>query len=247
MADKTFLDNFTPKQSFVMGIVLTILALGTLGFLFTLKGGGSLDLGKSAKRAAAPAAPTAPAAPSHGGGMAAGEAREVTNDDHIRGADNAKITVIEYSDFECPFCSRHHPTMNQLITDNNDVAWIYRHFPLNSIHPNAQKAAEASECAAEQGKFWEFADLLFESQQLGMARSQLTGYARQVGLNTSKFDECVDSGKYADKVAADAVDGQTAGGTGTPFSVVVAEDGTQIPVSGAVPLAQLQSVIDSLR
>lgn len=245
MAEKTFLDNFTPKQAFVMGIVLTILALGTLGFLYTLKG-GSLDLGT--KRVAAPAAPAA-GAPSYDdvGAPPAGEAREVGKDDHVRGANNAKISVIEYSDFECPFCSRHHPTMNQLITDNDDVAWVYRHFPLNSIHPNAQKAAEASECAADQDKFWELADLMFEKQAQGLTRPQLTALAREVGLNTSKFDDCVDSGKYADKVAADAIDGQTAGGTGTPFSVVIGPDGTQVPVSGAVPLSQLQAVIDSLR
>jgi len=244
MAEKTFLDNFTSKQAFVMGIVLTILALGTLGFIYTLKG-GSLNLG-SGKRAAAPAAPAAGAPLYDDQVLPAGDAREVTKDDHIRGASNAKITVIEYSDFECPFCQRHHPTMNQLILDNDDVAWVYRHFPLNSIHPSAQKAAEASECAADQNKFWEYSDILFENSP-NIGRAQLTAIAQELGLNISKFDGCVDSGEKADKVAADAIDGQTAGGTGTPFSIVIAEDGTQIPVSGAVPLAQLQSVIDSLR
>ncbi|MDD3896751.1 MAG: thioredoxin domain-containing protein [Candidatus Peribacteraceae bacterium] len=81
--------------------------------------------------------------------------------DHIRGDKNAAYSLIEYSDFECPFCARHWPTMNQLIADDSDVNWVYRHFPLG-FHPQAQPAAEASECAAEQGKFWEYADLLSE-------------------------------------------------------------------------------------
>lgn len=244
---KDFLDNFTPKQAFVMGIVLTVLALGTLGFLWTLKG-GSLALGTSGNRAAAPN-PSAQL-PSDSfddfGSGSADAVRPVDKDDHIRGNEKAAITVIEYSDFECPFCARFHPTMNQLITDNKDVRWVYRHFPLTSIHPNAQKAAEASECAAEQNKFWEYSDKLFESQALGLSRAQLTQYAKDIGLNAAKFDDCVNTGKYAAKVQADAANAQAAGGTGTPFSVVVA-NGNAIPVSGAVPLAQLQSIVDSLR
>lgn len=245
MAEKTFLDNFTPKQAFVMGIVLTILALGTLGFLYSLKG-GSLSLGaKAANRGAAPAA--VGAAPTAAAPTAAADVRPVGDDDHIRGDANAPITIIEYSDFECPFCGRFHPTVNQVVADNSDVNWVYRHFPLNSIHPNAQKAAEASECAADQGKFWEFADKLFEGQgTLGVGRAQLSAYAKELGLNTGTFDDCVDSGEYASKVQADALDAQSGGGTGTPFSVIVA-NGQQIPVSGAVPLSQIESIIASLR
>ncbi|MDD5469853.1 MAG: DsbA family protein [Candidatus Peribacteraceae bacterium] len=81
--------------------------------------------------------------------------------DYIRGDKGATYSLIEYSDFECPFCARHHPTMQQFIADEPDVNWVYRHFPLG-FHPNAQRAAEASECAGEQGKFWEYADLLYE-------------------------------------------------------------------------------------
>lgn len=247
MAEKSFLDNFTPKQSFVMGIVLTILALGTLGFLWTLKG-GSLKLGGgSANRGAAPAAVQPTAADPTGGMPAMADARPVDDSDHIRGDVDAPITIIEYSDFQCPFCQRFHPTVNQIVAENPDVNWVYRHFPLTSIHPDAQKAAEGAECAAEQGKFWEFADKLFDGQDtVGVGRAQLTVYANDLGLNVSKFDDCVDTGKYASKVQADALDGQAAGGTGTPFSVILA-GGQQIPVSGAVPLAQVESIIDSLR
>lgn len=246
MGEKTFLDNFTPKQAFTMGIVLTILALGTLGFLYTLKG-GSLDLGsKSGNRGAAPAAVAAPSAPSGGGAVAQANARPVDGSDSIRGDENAPITIIEYSDFECPFCARFHPTMNELISNNDDVNWVYRHFPLSSIHPNAQKAAEASECAGDQGKFWEMADAMFNGGASSLTRAGLTQHAKTIGLNTSKFDACVDGGDFADKVAADAADAQAAGGTGTPFSVIIA-GGQQIPVSGAVPLSQIESIIASLR
>lgn len=243
MGEKTFLDNFTSKQAFIMGIVLTILAMGTLGFLYTLKG-GSLNLGtKSANRGAAPAA-IVPSAPSGGGAVANANARPVDDNDHIRGDENAPITIIEYSDYECPFCSRFHPTMNELIANNDDVRWIYRHFPLSSIHRDAQKAAEGAECAGDQGKFWEMTDLLFAGA--GVTRPQLSQYAKTLGLNVSKFDACVDNGDFADKVAADAADAQGAGGTGTPFSVIIA-NGQQIPVSGAVPLSQIESIISSLR
>ena len=81
--------------------------------------------------------------------------------DHIRGDKDAAFTIIEYSDFECPFCSRHHPTLKQLIEDEPDVNWVYRHFPLG-FHASAQRAAEASECANEQGKFWEYTDMIYE-------------------------------------------------------------------------------------
>lgn len=246
MAEKSFLDNFTPKQAFVMGIVLTVLALGTLGFLYNLKG-GSLSLGeKSGNRGAAPAPTAVAPTPSQPTAAPTADARPVDDTDHIRGNVDAPITIIEYSDFECPFCGRFHPTMNQVVANNDDVNWVYRHFPLSSIHPNAQKAAEASECAADQGKFWEMADEMIENQAAGLSRAQLSTYAGNIGLNVSTFDDCVDSGKYAQKVAADAADGQGAGATGTPFSVIVA-DGQQIPVSGAVPLTQIESIIASLR
>lgn len=90
--------------------------------------------------------------------------KEVTSSDHVRGNVNAPITLIEFSDFDCPFCKRFHPTMTQLLDEYPDkVRWVYRHLPLTDLHPNAAKKALASECAAEQGKFWEFADRLIET------------------------------------------------------------------------------------
>lgn len=95
--------------------------------------------------------------------------RPVTNDDFIRGTSDASLTVVEYSDFECPFCSRHHPTLDRLVSEDSDVRWVYRHFPLASIHPQATAAALAGECVAEQAGndgFWYFADFIFANQQL---------------------------------------------------------------------------------
>ena len=88
----------------------------------------------------------------------------VSKEDHMRGSMNAPVTIIEYSDFSCPFCKRFHPSLQQALREyDGKVRWIYRHFPLSAIHPNALKQANASECANEQGKFWEYADMLFES------------------------------------------------------------------------------------
>ena len=249
--DNSFLDKFTSKQSSVMGIIITLLALGTVGFLYTLKG-GSLSLGSTGGSAGSDrvvrAPTTPPPSPPRGGGV--GDIRPVdVKKDHIRGDKNAPITVIEYSDFECPFCKRFHATMNQLLADNKDVRWVYRQFPLDSLHSKARKEAEATECAGEQGKFWEMADKIFEvtPSNDGLDLAKLPDYAKQVGVkDINKFQKCLDSGKFASHVAEDLADATTAGGTGTPYSVVLVGD-QKIPVSGAVPLSQLQSIIDSVR
>jgi protein-disulfide isomerase len=125
---------------------------------------------------------------------------------------------------------------------------VYRHFPLSSIHPNAQKAAEASECVAEQGgndAFWEFADMMFES---GLGRDNYIAYAEDLGLNVATFTDCFDSGKFAQKVADDLADGSAAGVRGTPGSVIVDhETGETRIVSGALPMSSFQSIIDTLK
>lgn len=170
--------------------------------------------------------------------------------DHIRGDKNAKVFVIEYSDFECPFCKRFHPTMQQLFSDyQGKVAWVYRHFPL-SFHANAQKEAEASECASEQGgndAFWKYADKILErttSNGTGFALTDLVPLAKEIGLDDAKFKSCLDSGKYAKHVQQDEQEGQAAGVTGTPGSIIWTKDGKSQLISGAVPLSSLKAVID---
>lgn len=170
--------------------------------------------------------------------------------DHIRGAANAKVTVIEYSDYECPFCKRFHTTLQQLLQEYpNDVRWVYRHFPLEQLHSKAKAEANASECAAEQGKFWEFSDIVFRETPSndGLDLAKLPEYAREAGVaNIAQFQSCVSSNKYASKVEEDLADAESAGGQGTPYSVVIGPDGTKKPISGAQPYATVKATIDSL-
>ena len=234
--------DMQPKQSMVLGLSIGVAAISTIGFFVLLFGGqlptGSKVAGTNTNIAAAPTAPSAPIAPTEpGGNIAAAPARA---DDHVRGNPNGKVVIIEYSDFECPFCGRHFPTINQILTEyGDDVKFIYRHFPLVSIHPNAQKSAEASECAAEQGKFWEYHDILF-ANQTALTIPSLKQYAGQLGLNQSQFDSCLDTGKYASKVTAHAQEAQQVGVSGTPGTFVNDE-----LVSGAYPFSTFQQLIEA--
>jgi protein-disulfide isomerase len=161
--------------------------------------------------------------------------------DHIRGPKNAKVTLIEYSDFECPFCKRHSPTMDQALKDfPKDVRLIYRHFPLTSIHPNAQKAAEGSECAAKLGgddAFWKFHDKMLEAT--AMSNDVFVQAAKAIGLNEANFKKCLDSGEMAGRVNSDAAAGNDAGVQGTPATFV---NGSL--VSGAVPYSEFKTMIE---
>lgn len=159
---------------------------------------------------------------------------------HIAGNKNAKIKLVEYSDFECPFCERAYPTFKQLIAEYGDKISIeYKHYPLG-FHKNAQKAAEASECAGEQGKFWQFHDKIFENQK-SLSPSALKQWAGDIKLNTAKFNSCLDSGKYAAKVNAHFTEGQSKGVNGTPTTYINGEE-----VVGAQPYEAFKAVIDKL-
>jgi len=165
----------------------------------------------------------------------------VVDGDYIRGNPNAPITIIEFSDFQCPFCAKFHPTLQQVLKNYpNDVKWVYRHFPLDSIHSEARPSAEASECAGEQGKFWEFADGLIENQAK-LSKSLYSELAQNNGLNMGQFEKCVSSRKYKDKVEADLQEGVAAGVTGTPGSFINGE-----LISGALPYANIEDVIKKI-
>ena len=172
----------------------------------------------------------------------------LTKTDRVRGAKKPLVTLVEFSDFQCPYCQRFHPTMLQVMKDyGTKVAWVYRHFPL-SFHQAAQGAAEASECAGDQGKFWELADMMFKNGQgdgTGLAKADLQKYAKDLKLNTSKFDKCLSSGKYTSKVKADMASGSAAGVNGTPGTVLIDKNGKTQLISGAVPYAQLKAAIDA--
>lgn len=179
-----------------------------------------------------------------------GSVRPVDASDHIRGPQNAKVTLIEYSDLECPFCKKFHPTMQQLLSEYpNDVRWVYRHFPLDAIHSKARKEAEATECAGELGgndKFWAYIDRLFEvtPSNNGLDPTELLKIAETVGLNRAQFESCLNSGKYAKHIQDDLDDAQTAGGQGTPYTVVLAASGEKFPLSGAQPYSAVKQLVE---
>ncbi|MCF7905652.1 DsbA family protein [Candidatus Gracilibacteria bacterium] len=174
--------------------------------------------------------------------------------DHIRGARDAEISIIEYSDFECPFCKKFHPTMKQVLEEYPEkVNWVYRHFPLPFHDPLATKEAEASECANELGgneQFWEYTDLIFErtkSNGKGLALSELAVLAEEIGLGKESFQACLDSGKYREHVQRDTQEGREAGVTGTPGNFVIHNSsGTVVAFPGAREFFMIQEVIDSL-
>ena len=175
---------------------------------------------------------------------------KVVASDHVLGDPNAKVTIIEFSDFECPFCrSFWSGALAEIKTnyiDTGKAKFIYKHFPLN-FHPGAGPAAEASECANDQGKFWQFHDKVFEEQAkqgqgtIQFGKPEIVKWAGAVGLNMSQFNECFNSGKYTQRVSDDMAQGTAAGVSGTPTTFV---NGQRIV--GAQPFASFQAVIDGL-
>ena len=132
---------------------------------------------------------------------------------------------------------------------SGQVAWIYRHFPLDSLHPKARKESEALECANEQGgnvKFWEYLDEIFAitPSNNGLDLNELPNIAREIGLDADNFNQCLNSGKYAKRVADDQVDGVNSGASGTPYNVVIAGNGKKFVINGALPYANIKAVID---
>ena len=135
--------------------------------------------------------------------------------DHIRGSDDAPVTVVEYGDFECPYCGQAEPVVRELLADFGDVRYVWRHLPLHDVHPAAQLAAEASEAAAEQGMFWEMHDLLLDCQDKLRVRD-LIGYARDLGLDVERFSADLKRHLGAARVAEDLDTADLSGVTGTP-------------------------------
>lgn len=238
-----------PKTMFLFGFFAGIALCTSLALIFVVSNiasGKGLSFGGSKDTTAAAPSPSAPSPSAPTQPVAAAPVKPVDEKtDHIRGAKNAKVTLIEYSDFQCPFCSRHFTTLEQALKEYpNDVRLVYRHFPLNSLHPDAQKLAEASECAAEMGgndAFWKYHDRVF--QEMGSqtyTNARIIGIGKDIGLNEAKFKTCVDSGKYAGKVSQQLDEGSQAGVQGTPGTFVNGK-----LVEGAVPYAAFKSEIDA--
>jgi protein-disulfide isomerase len=160
---------------------------------------------------------------------------------HYAGSADAKVVIVEFSDFQCPYCLQAFPIDREIInTYGNKIKFIYRHFYDATNHPDAEMAAEASECAAAQGKFWEMHDKLFINQD-NLSAVALKRYANELGLNQTTFDQCLDGGKYKTRVAQDMYDGLSVGVIGTPTFFI---NGTKF--ESVVTLADFKQMIDQL-
>lgn len=246
---KSVFSKFSPKTSFFLGLGSAVAVVFVVGF-FVLLGIVLKDDNPDTTARNADGSPTAaaPTAPTPGNIQLAA----ITDQDWVKGDRGAKVSIVEFSDTECPFCKRFHSTMQRVVEEyDGKVNWVYRHFPLTSIHSKAPKEAEATECAGElagNDGFWAYIDRLFEITPAnnGLDLAQLPQIAEDVGLNRAKFQECLDSGKYAQKVQDHADQAVAAGGRGTPYSVIVTQDGQKTPLSGALPFEQIKATLDPL-
>lgn len=178
--------------------------------------------------------------------------KPVDSKDHIRGNPGAMVKLVEFSDMECPFCRQFHQTLKEAMEEygqDGRLAWIYRHFPIVQLHFKAPKEAEATECANELGghdKFWEYLDKIFAitPSNNNLDLKLLPQVAEDVDLERQKFEECLESGKYAGYVQSNLEDAVNSGGQGTPYSIVIAPNGKKFGISGAQPYSAVKRIID---
>ena len=243
MSEENTKKNSSEKMNFLMGLFVGMAAVAVVGFVIMMSATFSSQ-GRE-KEAVQPAENNNPA------NEQAAQADEqgtipvpnIAEDEPYLGGKDAKIVLIEYTDLECPFCSRHHDTIKQILeTYGDDVKYAQRHFPL-SFHQNAQKAAEAVECAGEQGKFYEMQYAIFDLNAAGtMGVDKFKEAAVNLGLNTSEFNSCLDNGDSAGEVAREMAEGQAVGVSGTPATFINGQ-----LVSGALPFENFQQIIDGLK
>jgi protein-disulfide isomerase len=239
---------FSKLKTQTVLVIVVIVSAFLLGSLWTKvqmleKGAGTAPI---AAKGAGQAVPTAAKAPP-------AVAPKIVKDDHIRGNTNARIALVEYSDMECPFCKTFHLTAQKVVNDYaGKVMWVYRHYPL-SFHANAQKEAEGSECVNELGgndAFWKFIDAVYErttANGTGFALEKLGPLAAEVGVDQNKFQTCLDSGKYAQKVKDQLAQGTKEGISGTPGNVLLdTKTGKTQEIPGAVPFEQIKPLIDEM-
>ena len=244
-------ENFTKKQPNQYLIPLAIVIAGGLvaGAVFMSNGnsGNAPTVGNTGTNQPTQAAPQPTGSTD--------DVRPVTAEDHIKGNPDAPIKIVEYSDFECPFCKRFHDTMNEVMdkySESGEVAWVFRQFPLEQLHPvKAKRAAIASECAAELGgnnAFWTFTDGYFADPTTGNNRTNqevlIPELVAKAGLDSNEFNECLESGRYDDHIQDDLANAVETGGRGTPWSVVILPNGETLPLNGAQPLEAIDQLID---
>ncbi len=179
--------------------------------------------------------------------------KPVTNEDHILGNPDAPVTIVIFSDLECFFCKRFDTTLQQIMDDYGKAGkarLVFRHLPLD-IHPKSKNEAVATECAAELGgndAFWKYIDRIFEitPSNNGLDPAELPKIAEYIGLNKAKFNTCLASGKFDQKIADQAVDGMSSGAQGTPYAVILGLNGKKAAIPGALPYEDVKNAIDEM-
>lgn len=182
-----------------------------------------------------------------------GKIRPVDETDHIKGNPNAPILIVEYSDYDCPFCKQFHETMTRIMDEygvGGNVAWVYRQFPIAQLHPNSERISQTALCVGDLGgndTFWKFTDLIFAEREINELTniSKLPEYAETVGIKKDDLLKCLDSGKNQAVLDASLKDGAQAGISGTPQSYVIV--GNQMAeIQGAQPYAVVKQIVDNL-
>jgi len=256
--EEDFISNTTPKKSTPTGIIIALVAVVAVAAFFAGLYFSNLDSDQITKSDLDDAisrieskignnlpSPTLPLQP----------IKISLDDDPIRGNPDAPITIVEFSDYQCPFCAKFYaqtlPLLLEEYIDEGKVNLVYRDFPVQRIHPNALAAAAAAECADEQGKYWEYHDTLFEKQNAwakldsNSAISTFSQFAAEIELEQQQFDNCLESGKYLEEVQADFSDGKNYQVTGTPGFFIGNEDIGFVKIIGAKPYDAFKKVIDA--
>nr|MBI4157130.1 DsbA family protein [Candidatus Woesearchaeota archaeon] len=219
----------------VLFLVLFVISLATGGFGIGSGNSGSGDGNPTP-------APNQQPSPSQGGSNANVKNLDLSNN-YFKGDKNAPIVMVEFGDFQCPFCGRFYSQTLSQIDDNyiktGKVKFYYADFPLDSIHPNARPAANAARCAGEQDKFWEYHDKVFENQEI-LSNDNYKKWAQELGLDEDKFNDCFDSKKYDGELNKDLQEGSANGVQGTPGFII-----NDKVVSGAQPFSAFQQVIEA--
>lgn len=248
------MNNMPPKMAFFAGVITTLGVVFAAGFIVLLvmmvKGVSLTGTGSSAVTApsAAAAAPTnvnTAAAPTQPTAATQVDMSKIRN---IRG--KGSVTVVEASDLECPFCKQFHPTMQQLLQNyDGKVSWGFINLPLPSLHPKAPHEAVAAECAADQGKFWDYIDEVYAKTpgNNGLDPAQLTTFAQDQKLDMTKFNDCLTNNKTQSRVDSDSALATSYGATGTPFSLVVNTATGKVcnTIPGALPYDQVKQIVDT--
>lgn len=232
--------NSNPASAFGIPVAI-VLGFGLIAaaIFFSDFGGSAAAPGPVAANAPEVAAPA--------------DVRPVDETDYIRGNPNAPIMIVEYSDYDCPFCKNFHDTMNRIMDEygvGGKVGWVYRQFPIQQLHPNAPRISEAAFCVGELGgndAYWEFSDLVFNERGVNEPTNmtRLPEFAVTAGVDKAEYEACMASGRHKTKVEESLAEGAAAGARGTPHSIVLVGN-DQAVINGAQPYAVVKQIIDNL-